>query len=98
MLKDKQQEIINKINNSKEIKRFKELEKSIKNNKEYNSLMNEFNKIENPSNEEIIELRQKLFQIDGVKEYLSLEQEIRLFSKKTSSIISSIVDNDKCEK
>ena len=95
---NKQQEIINKIDNSKEIKRFKELEKSIKNNKEYNSLMNEFNKIENPSNEEIIELRQKLFQIDGVKEYLSLEQEIRLFSKKTSSIISSIVDNDKCEK
>ena len=97
MLK-KQQDIIDKINNSKEIKRFKELEKSIKNNKEYNSLMNEFNKIENPSNEEIIELRKKLFKIDGVKEYLDLEKEIRLFSKKTSSIISSIVDNEHCEK
>jgi cell fate (sporulation/competence/biofilm development) regulator YmcA (YheA/YmcA/DUF963 family) len=96
MLKDKQQEIINKIDNSKEIKRFKELEESIKNNKEYISLMNEFNKKENPSNEEIIELRQKLFTIDGVKEYLELEKEIRLFSKKTSNIISSVVDNEKC--
>ncbi|MBR2997564.1 MAG: YlbF family regulator [Bacilli bacterium] len=91
-------EIINKIDNSKEIKRFKELEESIKNNKEYITLMNEFNKQDNPSNEEIIELRKKLFQIDGVKEYLELEKEIRLFSKKTSNIIASIVDNEKCEK
>ena len=91
-------EIINKIDNSKEIKRFKELEKQIKNNKEYISLMNEFNKQDNPSNEEIIKLRKKLFEIDGVKEYLSLENEIRLFSKKTSNIISSIVDNEHCEK
>lgn len=91
-------EIINKIDNSKEIKRFKELEESIKNNKEYITLMNEFNKQDNPSNEEIIELRKKLFQIDGVKEYLELEKEIRLFSKKTSNIIASVVDNDKCEK
>ncbi len=95
---EKQKDIINKIDNSDEIKRFKELEKQIKNNKEYISLMNEFNKIDNPSNEEIIELRKKLFQIEGVKEYLELEKEIRLFSKKTSNIISSIVDNEKCEK
>jgi cell fate (sporulation/competence/biofilm development) regulator YmcA (YheA/YmcA/DUF963 family) len=91
-------DIINKIDNSDEVKRFKELEKSIKNNKDYTSLMDEFNKKENPSNEEIIELRQKLFKIDGVKEYLELEKEIRLFSKKTSNIISSIVDNEHCEK
>ena len=96
MLK-KQQDIIAKINNSKEIKRFKELEKSIKNNKEYNSLMNEFNKIENPSNEEIIELRKKLFKIDGVKEYLDFEKEIRMFSKKASNIISSIINNEQCK-
>jgi cell fate (sporulation/competence/biofilm development) regulator YmcA (YheA/YmcA/DUF963 family) len=91
-------EIIKKIDNSKEIKRFKELEKSIKNNKEYITLMNDFNKQDNPSNEDIIKLRKKLFEIDGVKEYLSLERDIRLFSKKTSNIISSVVDNDKCEK
>ena len=98
MIEEKQEEIIKKLDNSKEIKRFKELEESIKNNKEYISLMNEFNKQDNPSNEEIIELRKKLFQIDGVKEYLELEKEIRLFSKKTSNIIASVVDNDKCEK
>lgn len=97
MIKNKQKEIIEKINNTEEIKRFKELEKQIKNNKEYNSLMNEFNKKDNPSNEEIIELRQKLFKIDGVKEYLSLEKEIRLFSKKTSDIISSIVNTENCK-
>ncbi len=94
---DKQKEIISKIDNSNEIKRFKELEKQIKSNKEYISLMNEFNKIDDPSNEEIIDLRKKLFEIDGVKEYLELEKEIRLFSKKTSNIISSIVDNERCK-
>lgn len=93
----KQQDIINKIDNSEEIKRFKELEKQIKNNKEYNSLIDEFNKIENPSNEEIIELRKKLFQIEGVKEYLDLEKEIRMFSKKASNIISSIINNEQCK-
>ena len=95
---DKQKEIIKEIDNSKEIKKFKKLEESIKNNKEYISLMNNFNKIDNPSNEEIIELRKQLFEIDGVREYLSLENDIRLFSKKTSKIISSIVDNEHCEK
>ena len=95
---EKQKEIINKIDNSKEIQRFKELEEKIRNNKEYLSLMEEFNKIDNPSNEEIIELRRKLFQIDGVQEYLSLEKDVRLFSKKISNSISSIVNNEQCEK
>jgi cell fate (sporulation/competence/biofilm development) regulator YmcA (YheA/YmcA/DUF963 family) len=94
---DRQKRIINKIDNSDEIKRFKELEKQIKNNEEYISLMDDFNKKENPSNEEIIELRKKLFKIEGVEEYLSLEKEIRLFSKETGKIISSIVDNESCK-
>ena len=94
---DRQKRIINKIDNSDEIKRFKELEKQIKNNEEYISLMDDFNKKENPSNEEIIELRKKLFKIEGVEEYLSLEKKIRLFSKETSKIISSIVDNESCK-
>lgn len=94
---DRQKEIMKKIDNSDEIKRFKELEIQIKNNEEYISLMDDFNKKENPSNEEIIELRKKLFKIEGVEEYLSLEKEIRLFSKKASKIISSIVDNESCK-
>ena len=94
---DRQKRIINKIDNSDEIKRFKELEKQIKNNEEYISLIDDFNKKENPSNEEIIELRKKLFKIEGVEEYLSLEKEIRLLSKEASKIISSIVDNESCK-
>lgn len=103
MIEAKQKEIINKLNNSDEIKRFKMLEKQIKSNKEYNLLIEEFNKNkdsyekENRLNEEIINLRKKLFMIDGVKEYLSLEKEIRLFSKKTSSIISSVIEHEKCK-
>ena len=82
-------EIINKIDNTREIKRFKELEESIKNNKEYISLINEFNKQENPSNKEIIELRKKLFEIDGVKEYLELEKETMESDSKRTVIKNS---------
>lgn len=98
MIKEKQKEILKELDNSNEIKKFKELERQIKDNTEYIRLMDEFDKIDNPSNEDIINLRKKLFLIDGVKEYLSLENDIRLFSKKTSDIISSIVDNDHCDK
>ena len=95
MIEEKQEEIIKKLDNSKEIKRFKELEKSIKNNKDYNRIIKELNK-DNLSNEEIINLRKELFEIDEVREYAGLESQIRLFSKKTSKKISSIVKEDKC--
>lgn len=94
---EKQKDIINKIDNSEEIKRFKELEKQIKNNKEYILLLEDFDKIDNPSNEQIIEFRKKLFEIEGVKEYLSLEKDIRLFSKKISNVISSVIDKENCK-
>ncbi len=94
---EKQKNIINKIDSSEEIKRFKELEKQIKNNKEYILLLEDFNKIDNPSNEQIIEFRKKLFEIEGVKEYLSLEKDIRLFSKKISNVISSVIDKENCK-
>ena len=50
------------------------------------------------SNEEIIKLRKSLFEIEEVKEYSKLESEIRLYSKKISNEISSIVEdnNKKC--
>ena len=95
MIKEKQKEIIKKIDNSDEIKRFKELEEKIKNNSKYNEILSKFKK-DNISNDEIIKLRKELFEIDEVKEYAKLETEIRLFSKKTSDIISSLVDNHKC--
>ena len=103
MIEEKQKNIINKLNNSDEIKRFKELETSIKNNSKYNELINNFKlneelyKKENRLNEEIIKLRKELFEIDGVKEYLKLESDIRILSKNISKIISNIVDNDNCK-
>ena len=95
MIEEKQKEIINKLDNSDEIKRFKELEEKIKNSNKYKRIISEFKK-EDLTNEEIIELRKELFEIDGVKEYAKLETQIRLFSKEISNIISSLVDKEKC--
>ena len=94
MIEEKQKEILNKLDNSDEIKRFKELEKIIINNKEYIKLKEEFDNAK--TNEEMINCRKKIFEIPGVREYLKLESDIRMFSKKTSNIISSIVEKDKC--
>ncbi|MBQ3475213.1 MAG: YlbF family regulator [Bacilli bacterium] len=102
MIEKKQKEIIEKIDSSSKIKRFKELENLIKNNKEYIKLKKEFDdnkeiyEKENRLNEEIIKYRKRLFEIEGVKEYSKLENEIRLLSKKVSKTISSIVEKDKC--
>lgn len=98
MIKERQKELINEIDNSFEVKRLKELEKNILSNKEYNRLVNEFNQNkesyekEGILNNKIIELRKNLFKIDDVKEYSSLEAKIRLFSGKVGKIISSLVE------
>lgn len=102
MIEEKQKDILKELDNSYEIKRFKELEKIIKNNTKYQDLIDEFelNKNEyikkNILNEETIKLRKKLFEIEEIKEYAKLETDIRLFSKKVSDIISSVVDKEKC--
>lgn len=102
MIEEKQKDILKELDNSYEIKRFKELEKIIKNNTKYQNLIDEFelNKNEyikkNILNEETIKLRKKLFEIDEIKEYAKLETDIRLFSKRVSDIISSVVDKEKC--
>ena len=44
MIDKKVDEIINRIDNSEKVKRFKELEKIILSNEKYNSLVNDFNK------------------------------------------------------
>ena len=94
MVEEKQDEIISKLDNSDEIKRFKELEKMILSNKEYLKLKE---KLENSkTNEEKINCRKKLFEIPEIKEYSKLESEIRLLSKNISNSISSIVDKNKC--
>lgn len=99
---EKQEIIINMIDNHEKIKEFKRLEKIIKNNKKYNELLNNFNKNkdkyinDNSLNKEIINLRKELFKINEIKEYLKLEKEIRLLTKDMSNILTSIIDNHTC--
>ena len=101
-MEEKQIEIINKIDNLDEIKRYKELGKIIKDNEEYKIIMDIFNKNkelyekENRLNEEIINLRKKLFSIPEVKEYAKLESDIRLLVKQINKTICSIVEKEKC--
>lgn len=97
-----QDEIINKIDNLDEVKKLKELIQKLNNNDEYICLMKEFEKNQvnyvkdNVLKEKIIELRKKLFEIEELKEYLSIESNLRLFSNQISNIISSIVNERNC--
>lgn len=97
-----QDEIINKIDNLDEVKKLKELIQKLNNNDEYIHLMKEFEKNQvnyvkdNILKEKIIELRKKLFEIEELKEYLSIESNLRLFSNQISNIISSIVNERNC--
>ena len=97
-----QDEIINKIDNLDEVKKLKELIQKLNNNDEYIYLMKEFEKNQvnyvkdNVLKEKIIELMKKLFEIEELKEYLSIESNLRLFSNQISNIISSIVNERNC--
>lgn len=97
-MKEKTKEILEKLDNTKEIKRIKELNVKLNNNEEYISLMKTFedNKesyIENNTyNEELIILRKKLFSIDELNEYLKLQNELRLIFTKINNEILSIID------
>ena len=97
-----QDEIINKIDNLDEVKKLKELIQKLNNNDEYIYLMKEFEKNQvnyvkdNVLKEKIIEFRKKLFEIEELKEYLSIESNLRLFSNQISNIISSIVNERNC--
>lgn len=99
---EKQNEIINDIDNLEEVKRIKELKEKINNNKEYLSLLEEFNKNkkiyekENTLNEEITKLRSKLFEIEELKEYLNIQTNIRLLLVQINNIIKSIVNDKNC--
>lgn len=97
-----QDKIIYKIDNLEEVKRTKELINKINLNEEYLKLMKEFEKKEleyikkDILKEKVIELRKRLFAIDDLKEYLKLQNELRLFSGKISNVITSVVDDKKC--
>ena len=92
------EDILNKIDNTKEIIRLKELNNILNNNEEYLSLMKNFNDnkdnymLNNSINEEMIILRKKLFSIPELKEYLSIQNDLRLLFSKINNIIFNIVN------
>lgn len=86
--------LINELDNTYEVIRFKELHKLIKSNNEYMSLIDRLNSSTNV--EEVISIRKELFKHEEIKEYVKLEKDIRLFSMKLSKELSSIVEKHTC--
>lgn len=97
-MKEEVNTILNKLDNTQEIKRLKELNKALNNNEEYLSLMNEFtnnkdNYIKNNTyNQELLLLRKKLFNINELNEYLQIQNNLRLLFTKINNVILSIID------
>ena len=97
-MKEETNKILEKLDNTDEIKKIKELNKKINSNQEYLLLMKDFEEnkkkyIENNTyNDELIALRKKLFSIDELKEYLQLQNELRLIFTKVNDIIFSIIE------
>ena len=86
--------LINEIDSCYEITRFKELHNSIKSNKQYMNLLDKLNSASNI--EDVISIRKELFKYDDINEYINLEKEVRLFSRKLSNELSSIVEKHTC--
>lgn len=92
------EKIIEYLDNTEEIIKMKKLREKINSNKEYLDLMSEFKKnkeiyIKNDSiNIEIIKLRKKIFNISELKEYLKIQNNLRLLSININNIILSVLD------
>lgn len=90
--------ILEKLDDTKEIKKIKELSIKLNNNQEYLSLMKQFNENKdnyiknNTYNDELINLRKKLFSINELNEYLKIQNELRLLFTKINNEILSIID------
>ena len=83
--------IIEKLDKTEDIVRMKELKDKLNSNKEYLNLMSEFEK-NNTLDDEIMTLRKKLFNIDELKEYLKIQNNLRLLSININNIILSVLD------
>ena len=89
--------ILDKLDNTDEIKRLKELNNILNSNEKYLSIMREFNDkkddyiLNNSFDEEVVNIRKKLFSIPELKEYLSIQNELRLLFTKINNIIFDIV-------
>ena len=92
------EKIIEYLDNTEEIIKMKHLREKINSNKEYLDLMSEFKKnkeiyVKNDSiNIEIIKLRKKIFNITELKEYLKIQNNLRLLSININNIILSVLD------
>ncbi len=97
-MKEKTKEIIEKIDKSEEIIKIKNLQDKINNNEEYKKLMKNFIDSKdvyiknNTINEEIKKLRKELFSIEELKEFLKLQNDIRMLSISINKIILSVLD------
>ena len=97
-MKEKVEAIKQKLDKEEKILRLKMLQQKINSNKDYLSLMKQFddnkdNYIEkNIYNEQLLKVRKKLFEIPELTEYLKLQSELRLEFTKINSIILSIID------
>ena len=97
-MKEKTKEIIEKIDKSEEIIKIKNLQDKINNNEEYKKLMKNFIDSKdvyiknNTINEEIKKLRKELFSIEELKEFLKLQNDIRMLSININKIILSVLD------
>ena len=96
-MKEEVTNILEKLDNTDEIKRLNELNNILNNNEEYILMMKEFNSkkdeyiLNNSFDEEVLNIRQKLFSIPELKEYLSIQNELRLLFTKINNIIFDIV-------
>ena len=94
---EKQEEIINMIENLDDVNRFNGLKEKLNSNKTYLSLMKEFEnnkeKYEKDGilKEKTLEVRKKIFEIEDLKEFLNISNNMRLLSIRISNIISDIV-------
>lgn len=87
MIEKKQNEIINNIYKTKEVKRLIILKNKLNKNKKYNDLLKKA-EIENP---DLIKIRKELFKIDDFKEYMSLYTELKLKFLKINNMITSLI-------
>lgn len=88
---DKADEIIDKINNSKEMKRIFKLKESINNDSNIQGIINEFN-IKKDSITKV-----KLYNIDSVKEYILIQNEIDYLIMYLNKELNSLTNNKTCK-
>ncbi len=95
---EKVENIIDKINETKEVREIIELRKKLNSNEKYINLMNEFleNKksytMNNILDKEIVTLRKELFSIRELNEYLKIQNKLRILSININKILLSILD------